>query len=897
MNRLANAAAEAGSALSQPPWATRADQVLAQLEVDVQEGLRSADIPSRRARYGANELLQEKKRHAWRILLNQFRSLVVLLLVAAAAVSLVLGDFVEAVAVLVVIGLNTALGFFTELKAVRSMDALRELGRVVTSVRRNATLSQVAAEDLVPGDIVIIEAGDIVTADLRIVEASRLGTDESALTGESVPVNKTAEPVPADTHLAERTNMLHKGTVVTRGSAVAVVCATGRNTEVGRIAKLVEGAQPDTTPLERRLARLGRRLVWLTLSFVVAVNLFALWAGRDMALTIKTSIALAVAAIPEGLPIVATLALARGMWHMAARNALISRLSAVETLGTTSVLLSDKTGTLTENRMAVQKVLLANGDEPGCDPTDAAELGHAKPVSDPNLQALLTTMTLCNSASIDGPQPVGDPTETALLTYARACGLERAALLANWPQTNLDAFDSERQMMATVHQAGSKVLVAVKGAPEAVVAGCTQLAGAASGATVAMDEVQREAWLAHSKRMAGEGLRMLALAGKDSDDGERRYCDLTLYGLVGLWDPPRSDVSDAIARLRRAGIRVVMVTGDHPATASHIARAVGIVDDDDRGVIDAREFESVAQLPAAEQDRLLQSNVIARSSPQQKLDLIQLHQKAGHIVAMTGDGVNDAPALKRADIGIAMGLRGTPVARQAAAMILRDDRLSTIVEAVRGGRMIYTNIRRFVLYLLSCNLSEILVVGLATIVGAPSPLTPLQILFLNLVTDVFPALALGVTPADPGILQQPPRAMNEALITRRHWWAIALHAATISTVVLVVLALALTRWQLSPHGVTTATFCTLALAQIWHVFNMRERAVGRRAATLHNPWVWAAVVLCLLILAAALWLQPVAEVLALTSLPVHIWGWILGLSLVPLLVGGVVVRLAVRFGR
>ncbi|MHC4938496.1 MAG: cation-translocating P-type ATPase [Planctomycetota bacterium] len=806
------------------PWSLRPEAVLESLGVDRCRGLTLREVRARRRQYGPNLLRQTRRMSAWHILFDQVRSLVVALLGAAALVSFLFGEWVEGFAIAAVLVINTLLGFVAELRAVRSMEALRRLGTARVRVRREGSVREIPAHGLVPGDIVVFEGGDVVTADLRIVEASRVQADESALTGESVPVGKDVEPVAAGAPIHEHTCMLHKGTALTRGAGEAVVTSTGMTTELGRIARLVEEATEEITPLEKRLEALGRKLIQLTLVIAAVTTLLGIASGKELFLMIEIGIALAVAAIPEGLPIVATLALARGMWRMAARNALVNRLSAVEVLGATTIIFTDKTGTLTENRIALVRVALPGGD--------------FVPVA-PEAREALEIGVLCNNAD----HGTGDPLEVALLEAGENAGIERAALLREHPERREEAFDPATRMMATVHDG----IVAVKGATEAVLAVC--------------DDVDEEEWMRRSDAMASEGLRVLAVARKDAE-GDAVYSGLTLVGLLGLLDPPRGDVRASVEACHRAGMRVIMVTGDQAATARKIGNATGIVDDPEEPVVEGRE------LPGPE------ATLYARVSPEQKLQLLTQHQEAGEVVAMTGDGVNDAPALKKADIGVAMGRRGTQVAREAADMVLKDDAFSSIVVAVRQGRIIFANIRKFVVYLLSCNLSEILIVTGAALVQAPLPLLPLQILFLNLVTDVFPALALAFGEGDKRVMERPPRPTDEGILERRHWRAIVGYALLIGAAVLGTLYGAVRVLDLHGDAATTLSFLALAFAQLWHVFNMRD--AGR------NPWVWGALVLCTALLLCALYVPALAALLRLV--PPGAAGWLLalGMSLVPL---------------
>jgi Ca2+-transporting ATPase len=849
-------------------------------------------------------LRQAGRRSAWRILLDQFANLIVGLLAAASVAAFLLVDWLDGIAIAAVIVINALLGFFTELKAVRSMEALYRLGQVTARGRRAGSVEEIPAAELVPGDLVLVEGGDVVTADLRLVEASKLQANEAALTGESAPVGKSVDPVPEETALAERASMLFKGTAVTRGSGEGVVVATGLDTELGRITSLVEETEGGETPLERRLDRLARRLVLVTLGLALVVGVLGVIGGRDPVLMLETAIALAVATVPEGLPVVATIALARGMWRMARQNALINRLSAVETLGATGVICTDKTGTLTENRMTVARLRLPDGEFELRQEEGRAwferEGERIELDGKPQLREALETGLLCNNAEpgaegdADGERATGDPMEVALLIAAVRVGIDRAALLEEQPEEREEAFDPESKLMATFHRRDQGLRVAVKGAPEAVVAACSRVRDGEGAAE--LDPDRERAWLEGNDSMAKDGLRVLGLATREAGDvDEDPYEGLVLLGLVGLVDPPREDVRDAIAQCRSAGINVVMVTGDQAATAGYVAQAVGLTGDGEPEVLPGSAIRPVDELEEDERERLLGATLFARVEPAQKLNLIALHQDAGNVVAMTGDGVNDAPALKKADIGIAMGQRGTQVAREAAAMVLKDDAFGTIVAAVQQGRIIFDNIRRFVVYLLSCNVSELLVVALATAASAPLPILPLQILFLNLVTDVFPALALGVGPGDPDVMQRKPRPATESILTRGHWVTVTAHGLVITVAVLGAFAAALLWLEVGEQAAVTVSFLTLALAQLWHVFNMRDQDAGLLGNdVVRNPWVWGALLLCLLLIAAAIFVPSLARVLGVVPLQAAAWWLVIGCSLVPLLVGQAVLGLLHR---
>ncbi|MBD3232701.1 MAG: HAD-IC family P-type ATPase, partial [candidate division Zixibacteria bacterium] len=691
--------------------------------------------------------------------------------------------------------------------------------------------------------------------------------------------------------LSERRNMIYKGTSITRGSGAGIVVATGMATELGKISELVEQAEDESTPLEKRLDTLGHKLIWVTLAITTVVAILGIVRGKEVFLMIESGIALAVAAIPEGLPIVATIALARGMIRMARKNALINRLASVETLGATDIICSDKTGTLTENKMTATKLVIDEGEltirrENG----DTVFQRNGDSIDHKNNKLIMDALTvgvLCNNASLTGNDGagIGDPMEVALLEIGSHAGIDRDELLKSMPEVHEEAFDPEVKMMATIHENGGEFSVAVKGAPEAVLNNCSTILTPDGEKEFTSSDV--EVWNRLNEEMARNGTRMLALAEKKTSNSDiQPYEDLTFLGLIGLKDPPRIDVQESIRLCGDAGINVVMVTGDQPATALNIAKSIRLVDMDYDKVIVSNQLKSVENL--TEEDRLdiLDTKIFSRVSPKQKLDLIAVHQTNGSIVAMTGDGVNDAPALKKADIGIAMGQRGTQVAREAADMILKDDAFSSIVEAVKQGRIIFDNIRKFVLYLLSCNVSEIMIVGVASIANTPLPILPLQILFLNLVTDVFPALALGVGGGDPRIMSRPPRKSNEPIITKGHWLQIGLYGALLTVSVLSAFLIALYWYEMDETHSVTISFLTLAFGQLVHVFNMRDQHSGVfKNEITRNGWIWAAIVLCIFMIFFVLLITPAANVLKLTAPNTDGWMLIIIFSLVPLIIG------------
>jgi len=889
-------------------FAKSREDVLEDLAVDPEKGLDVAEARRRLRNYGRNKLAEHQRRGAMEILVDQVKSLVAALLLLAALISFGFSEIVQGIAILIALLLNVGIGFFTELRATRSMEALKRMERTETTVRRAGEQRRIEAAGIVPGDVVVLNAGDIVPADLRVLEAGNLAADESSLTGESVPVTKSVEPVAEDTPLAERTSMMFKGTAVASGSGTGVVVATGKGTELGRISELAEATAEARTPLEKRLDDLALRLIIVILIVSAAVSIIGITVGRDLYLMVETGIALVVAAIPEGLPVVASIALARGMWRLAKRNALIEQLEAVETLGSVNVICTDKTGTLTENRMALSQLVLADGsvrvtnaEASGRSANlmrdgEAVEVGESGP-----LRAALEVATLCNTAGIEEDDKTGDPMERALVVGTAAAGVDRRALLEMMPEACRVEFDSETLMMATVHETDDGYRFAVKGAPEAVISAATSVMTGNGPRDLADDE--KDEWKDRNEEMAAEGLRALALAQKmeDSKDAEP-YNDLTLLGLVGLIDPPREGIREAIEACRNAGINVVMITGDQPATAIAIAREVGLVrDDEDARVMKGAELQPLDEMDDAARESVLETHIFARVEPAQKLDLIDIHQDAGAIVAMTGDGVNDAPALKKADIGIAMGQRGTQVAREAAAMVLNDDSFATIVAAVAQGRAIFRNIRRFILYMLSGNAGEIFAVSAVAIINAPLPLLPLQILYINIISDVFPALALGVTPGGK-TMDEAPRRTDEAVLTRRHWATIGAYGLLIGGSVLAVFAYALLVLDMSETRAVAISFATFSLARLLHTLNMREPETPLlEDPVVTNRYVWGAIAIGVVMLLAALYVPYVSD--ALQTVDPGPDGWLLIAigSVVPLIIGQLtklraVRRLAARLG-
>jgi Ca2+-transporting ATPase len=818
------------------------------------------------------------------MLLEQFLSLIVALLVVAAGISFATGDAVEGFAIVAVLLLNALIGFGTEWSARRALDALKRQAHATARVRRDGRESILDAADLVAGDVIVLSAGDRVPADVRVLEATGLRAEEAALTGESAAVTKGAAPAPTDAPLAERTSMLFQGTTVSAGRGVAIVTATGARTELGHIGRLVAEAEQEQTPLERRLGELGKRLVYVVMGIAVLVFLVGwLRGGGEVWETVEVAISLAVAAVPEGLPTVTTLVLALGVLRMAKQNAIVRRLPAVETLGSTTVICTDKTGTLTQNRMTVREFRLSNGAVASWE-----ENGADVP---PNGDALLTraarVCVLCNEASWDGDRPeeeraVGDPTETALLVAAAdRLGTDVDTLRRDWPLRDERPFDSDTKRMITVHAAAApdsdgdtRPLAALKGAPGS---GVLDLCGTyvdESGASRPLDDTVRKRILALNEEMADRALRVLALAEKrlESAPADGAVPDAlladgyTYLGLVGMIDPPRPEAGEAVRRAHEAGIRTVMLTGDQVNTARAIAAELHLGnapvgrDGSDAKLVarHARDLAGVNGEALAQMAR--ETDVFARVSPEEKLRIVESLQQAGEVVAVTGDGVNDAPALKRADIGVAMGLRGTEVAKEAADVVLADDNFATIVQAVEGGRTIYANLLKFVHLLFSANLAEVLVIFVASAIGWPLPLTPLQILWVNLVTDVFPAFALAVEPAEADVMRRPPRSPKESLLSREFLGLIAWQAVLLSVVVLAAYGWALRAYGPGAHARTVALLALVGV-QLAQMFNCRSRWGSAFAGLFRNGWLWAAAAAVIALQFLAVSLPPLVRVM------------------------------------
>lgn len=797
--------------VSTPTWhALTVDEVAERLDVNLQSGLDPTEAKRRAVVYGPNEIPEQRRRGSLRMFLDQFSDFMIIVLVAAAAVSGIIGEPQDTIAILVIVALNAVIGFVQEYRAERAVAALKMLAAPSARVRRGRQVVTLSASQLVPGDVVLVEAGNAVPADLRLVEAVQLKMEEAALTGESVAVEKlTAALGEAELPLGDRLNMAYKGTLVTYGRGSGVVVATGMNTELGKIAVLLQEEEEVKTPLQKRLAQLGQRLAAAAIAICVIVFVVGVLRGEPVVLMFLTAVSLAVAAIPEALPAVVTVSLALGARRMVKKNALVRRLPAVETLGSVTYICSDKTGTLTQNKMRVEQVYVDGHLE---------QESRSRSAGVEPWLLLYRALALNNDATRnDHGEVIGDPTEVALYLATLQAGYDKALLETTSPRLEEIPFDSDRKCMTTLHRDSEGVISFTKGAPEAVLERCdTALSG--FGPT----PIQAQPILKRAEQMAADGLRVLAAAFRIWPElptdlsPDTVESGLTFLGLVGLMDPPREEARDAVTLCKSAGITPVMITGDHPATARAIATRLGIITDGD-AVIAGQELARLS-LEAFE-ERVEQIRVYARVAPEQKIKIVKALQDKGEFVAMTGDGVNDAPALKRADIGVAMGVTGTDVAREVAYMILLDDNFATIVAAVRSGRWIFDNIRKFIKYAITSNSGEIWTLFLAPFLGLPIPLLPIHILWINLVTDGLPGLALTAEPEEKGIMQRPPRPPRESIFARGMWQHIVWVGLLMGGVSLFAQAWAYhtgsAHWQ-------TIVFTVLTLSQMSHVLAIRS---------------------------------------------------------------------------
>jgi len=870
----------------QHPWhAISPQEVAGVLSSDPSAGITFQEAADRLQRQGRNVLPEGKKRTLLRMFLDQFRDLLVLILVAACAVSFAMREITDALVILAILVLNALLGVIQEHKAGRALDALKKMSVPSCEVIRAGRLAEISSEEVVPGDLVVLREGDAIPADLRLTESFNLRTDEASLTGESVPVEKTSECLAADTTLPERVNMAYAGTHVTYGRGMGLAVATGMDRQIGQIAAMLETEEQTVTPLARNLAGLGKLLGIITLATCAAVFVAGiLWAqhrpgqGWEAAKNMfMVAVSLAVAAIPEGLPAITTIVLALGVYRMSRRNAIVRKLPAVETLGCATYICTDKTGTLTQNRMTVTRSVAAEellaGQTAACEATKVE---------------LIRVAILCNDAHIESrgaeTRRFGDPTELALLDYAEAQSVSVQAVRADHPRLNEVPFSSERKMMSTVHEIAGRRRILVKGAPDVLLGRCSRYQSGNQALPLA--DAELEGIHKALDEMTGEALRVLAFAWKDLERtdkiGPEDERDFVLAGMMGMIDPPRTEVKAALQEAQSAGITTIMITGDNLQTARAIADDLGMLQEGDE-VLSGRELEEIP--PEQLRDRIGRMRVFARVWPEQKLKIVQALQDSGEVVAMTGDGVNDAPAIKRADIGVAMGITGTDVAKETADVVLTDDNFATIVHAIEEGRAIFDNIRKFVLYLLACNLGEILVVFVPILIGFGSPLAAVQILLINLITDGLPALALGVDAPEPGIMTRRPRNPREGIVSGFHMRVVLFNAVFIAGAV-ILSYLTGRSMEANPASddrlAETMAFVTLAMAELSRAYSFRSE--------IHNFWqinpftntrLLGAILLSGLIAVSAVVFEPLRQLFRTEVLTGSQWLVALAYSLIP----------------
>ena len=878
-------------------WALEKETIAQQLGTSIEKGLSAQEVSERQLRYGPNQLSEKEGRSALGLFLDQFKDFMIWVLIGAALVSGFLNEWVDAIAIIGIVFLNSILGFIQEFKAEKSLAALKKLSSPTSKVIRDGKHQVVPSAEIVPGDLVEIEAGDNVPADCRIVYATgNMSTQEASLTGESTPVSKSVSTLEVEeTALADRCNMLYMGTSVVSGKSRALITGTGMNTELGKIAGLIQQIEDTTTPLQDKLKEFGKIIVVVVFILVGLIFLIGYLRGEKVLELFLSAVSLAVAAIPEGLPAVVTIALALGVQRMVKRNCIIRKLPSVETLGCTSVICSDKTGTLTKNEMTVQMVYHAdqyfNISGIGYEPTGDFTLNGHKiiPADHPGLIRLISGTVLCNGAQLvkDGEtyRIVGDPTEGALLTMAGKAGVHRKSLETQYPFFEEIPFDSDRKQMTIIRQNGLKGQIAfVKGAPDILMSNCTH--EEKDNQVIPFDQVKRNLAFQANSELADKAMRVLAVAYREFEtlpptlDASEIEKELTFLGLVAMIDPPRPEVKLAIQECRTAGIRSVMITGDHKNTAVAIARDLGFYKADSL----AFTGEELEKLSGKELNMLVDKAVVyARVSPEHKLRIVKAWREKGEIVAMTGDGVNDAPAVKEADIGVAMGITGTDVTKEVSEMVITDDNFASIVAAVEEGRGIYDNIRKFIHYLLSCNVGEIMVMFIASILRLPVPLLPIQILWVNLVTDGLPALALGVDPTDKKIMKRPPRLKHESVLTMTMGRLIFLQGAFIAFCSLLAFYLVYFVEDEGVERARTASFIVLACSQLFHSFNCRSSHESIFSlGFLSNPKLIYAILISFILQMAVVYVPFLQSIFKTQSLGWFDWIMVLTISSFPL---------------
>lgn len=881
-------------------WYTKSSkQVLEELEVNEKAGLSKGEVAARLAQYGPNKLVGKKKKSLFRLFLEQLQDVLIYVLLAATAITIVIGEYTDAIIILTVVILNAVIGVVQEYKAGKAVEALQKMASPKAIVRRGNELVEVAAEEVVPGDIIILDAGRYIPADLRLLESANLQIEESALTGESVPTHKNADFVCADenTPIGDKMNMAFMSTLVTYGRGEGVVVSTGMNTEIGKIAQILEEDHDDLTPLQIRMNELGAFLGKLCVGICVVMLGIAIFQGRPLFDMLLTSISLAVAAIPEGLAAIVAIVLALGVTRMSKIHSIVKRLPAVETLGSVSIICSDKTGTLTQNKMTVVKTYTlfnfkAIGDiveEPSCDDL-----------------TLIKTMVLCSDATHENGESTGDPTEVALVVLGEKATCTKTALNEEFPRIDEKPFDSDRKLMSTLNKEGDHYRVHTKGAIDNLLRISTHVLQ--NGEIIPITQEIVDKYMQIANLMSDDALRVLAAAYKDVPApicAEEMEQDLIFIGFVGMIDPPRPEVKISIQEAKEAGITPIMITGDHKNTAVAIAKDLGICDSIEQSLtgteIDALSDEEFAEA-------ISHYRVFARVSPEHKVKIVRAFKARGNIVSMTGDGVNDAPSLKYADIGVAMGITGTDVAKGASDMILTDDNFTTIVHAIQEGRNIYSNIRKAVVFLLSCNLGEVLCIFISILFALPVPLSATQLLWINLVTDALPAISLGVEPGDPDAMKQPPRSPKEGFFAHGAGMRAVIGGILIGGLTLAAFYRGLSEYDytfFSPdipdyvvHYARTMAFVVLGCSQLFYSLSLRhERKSIFQIGLFTNPYLIGSLLFGLFLQLVVIEVPAFAEAFKTYNLTMSDWQVVFLFSLIPLVVNEVIKFVARMTGK
>ncbi|NFN88333.1 calcium-translocating P-type ATPase, PMCA-type [Clostridium sporogenes] len=855
-------------------------EILEELNVDISTGLSSDEVERRKEKYGLNKLNSQKQKSLLKMFFEQINDILIYILLAAAIISGVLGEVSDAIIIGVVIIINTVIGVVQESKAEKALEALKQLSTPKALVKRNGESIEIPSEDVVPGDVIILDAGRYVPCDLRLIETVNLKIEESALTGESVPVEKHAEEKLEDpkTALGDQKNMAFMSTLATYGRGIGVSVGTGMNTEIGKIAKMLEGEDKELTPLQKKLAELGKILGFAALGICALMFVVGLFQKRDILEMFLTAISLAVAAIPEGLPTIVTIVLAMGVQKMIKENAIIRKLPAVETLGAVNIICSDKTGTLTQNKMTVIK-FYANKETQDIDKLNIKNNIH---------KILLENLVLCNDATFSKDSSTGDPTEIALLEAGSKYNIIKNNIENEHKRIDEIPFDSDRKLMTTVNIFGDKNYVITKGAIDNLLKISTK--AYIDGEIISLTEDIKQNIMYASNTMSKNALRVLGAAYKTLEDDnyskENLETDLIFIGLVGMIDPPRESVKGSILECKNSGIKTIMITGDHKVTAFAIAKELGIAEDESQAIF-GYELDDMSDSELS--SKIEDLRVFARVSPEHKVKIVKALKSKGNIVSMTGDGVNDAPSLKAADIGVAMGITGTDVAKGASDMVLTDDNFSTIVSAIKEGRNIFNNIKKSIIFLLSCNLGEILALFIGILLGWPAPLRPIHLLWVNLITDSLPALSLGIDPGDPDIMDEKPRDPKESLFAGGAGVSLILNGLLIGVLTLIAFEVGRIRYSDSLMHAQTMAFVVLSVSQLFHSFNMRHPKKSIfQLGLFTNKYLFASVIFGIFLQNMVITIPFLASTFKVFKLTMQDWVFVCILSIIPLVLNELV---------